>query len=84
MGSDSFDWRDEVERILIHASVDGVSQNQLNIRCKGYAETEVIQAHLEMLWAENKVQKFIDNTKAGRPATVWRATNLILKKRTRD
>lgn len=64
--------------MLINGGTDGVKQSKITKRFDQWVECDMIVNELEALAAQNKAQKFIIRGR-GRPATVWRATTLILK-----
>ncbi len=73
------DWREELAEILILAGTTGLKQYAIIKRFDNWVGADDLVMELEGLQAMNKVQKFVVRAKRGRPATVWRATNLILK-----
>ena len=72
------DWREWLSQRLIEGGTNGVKQRDLIYPLRDHAEASEITEHLEVLKELGKVQKFKVKTK-GRPATIWRATTLILE-----
>lgn len=72
------DWQEELKRLLIDAGTDGIKQSKLVKRFDHWKEADDVLAELEVLAIQHKVQKFVTHGR-GRPATIWRATTLILK-----
>lgn len=75
---DRKDWQEEVARMLIEGSTDGVKQSIITKRFDHWVDVDDVVNELEALAAQNKAQKFIIRGR-GRPATIWRATTEILK-----
>ena len=72
------DWREWLAQRLIAAGTNGLKQRDLVYPLRDQVEAGEITEHLEVLKELGKVQKFKMKTK-GRPATIWRATTLILE-----
>lgn len=72
------DWQDELIRMLIDAGTDGIKQSKIAKRFDHWIEADDVWAKLEVMAEQHKVQKFKTSGR-GRPATIWRATTLILK-----
>lgn len=66
--------------MLIEAGTDGIKHYKLvrHFHDNRLIDADEVLNELEVLLAQNKVQKFTTNGR-GRPATIWRATTLILK-----
>ncbi len=73
----TLDWQEELVHMLIEAGTVGLTQTAIVKRFENWKFTAELQNELEVLLAQNKVQRFKVPTK-GRPAIVWRATTLIL------
>lgn len=73
------DWREEIELMLIEGGTDGVKQGAFTDHLSNYCDADKIVAHLELLLSQNKVQKFLPETRRGRPPIIWRATTLIME-----
>jgi hypothetical protein len=80
MPREASDWRTDVETDLINASTTGIMWKELYSKYGDRVKAQTLRAHLLALRAENKVQEFkIPLVQgSGSPATVWRATTLIL------
>ena len=70
------DWHDELERMLLSAGIKGVPQQEFVKLLKNKAKGAEIEAYLEALWSEKKVQRFTMpvSSRGGRAMRVWRAT----------
>jgi hypothetical protein len=72
------DWQEELVHMLVEAGTDGLMQWIIIKRFEHWILSDEIVPELEMLLHQGKVQRFKVPGK-GRPAFVWRATNLITK-----
>lgn len=78
----SIDWREELVHYLISAGLAGRAQQEITKKFKAVADAASLENELEALQNVGKVQKFKverENTRHGRPTTIWRATTKILE-----
>lgn len=76
------DWREELIHFLISAGLAGRPQQEVTKRFRLVADAATLENELEALQNAGKVQKFKverENSRQGRPFTIWRATTKILE-----
>jgi hypothetical protein len=73
------DYKEEIEMMLVEGGTDGVKQSVFTASLMNYCTSDEITEYLELLLVQDKVQKFNVTQKRGRPATIWRATTLIME-----
>lgn len=73
------DWQGQIVRMLINAGTIGCKQSDVQKRVSRYVEATQVNAYLNTLRMERKVQMFKVAIVNGTPATVWRATTRIVE-----
>lgn len=75
------DWRSLLVDLLVGAGTTGIKQRDIIHKLQAYADADTLIDELQSLRKQRKVQKFglPSGPRGGRPATVWRATKLILE-----
>jgi hypothetical protein len=72
------DWRDVLKDFLIEGGTAGRSQADIQRRFRSTVPADMLRNELEVLFVEDKVQKFIvPPVKSGIEKTIWRATDRI-------
>jgi hypothetical protein len=75
------EWQEDLIEVLVNAGTTGLKQSEIVSYFARKASSESLVRELEILHAQQRVQKFMVKkpSGAGRPAVVWRATIHILK-----